>query len=739
MYPNQNITRIITCLAAIITSFIIIIFPLGYFLISYLDLSENLKLESEISLEKIKKIINVNPQYWEFESVRLSEILSDRSLAGKLQRFRLTNNYGGVILESTEDLLPPVMARHSNIMDSGVVIGKIEVCRSLWPVLKHTIGICIFMLPIGIGTFIIFRMLPIRKIARIEKALHRAYGEIEKKVKERTIKLSEANDRLVAEAASHRRTYEALRHSEEQHRTLIEGSSDAIITTDENFFIIQWNRAATAIFGYKEEDVMNKPVDVLVADNYQKFFLEKVEQSLKSDMNRSHEAAGVAISLVGRTRNKKEVPIEFSISVYKRQERQRLAFIIRDITERKKAEKKRLELEDRLNRAKKMEAMGILAGGVAHDLNNVIGPIIGYSQLLLFKNEIKSSEDISKKLRTIIRSSERATAIIQDMLTLARRAVHVEKVVNLNTVIKEYLMTPEYERLLSFHPDVRVKTSLASDLPNVKGSPVHFGKTIMNLVSNAAEAMPMGGVVSIITYRKDVDDVIHGYEDIPLGSYVVIEIADTGQGISADDMDHIFEPFYTKKVMGKSGTGLGLSVVWGAVKDFGGYIDLISDQENGTIFSLYLPWTFEKEFSNALPKAISEYTGNGESILIVDDILEQREVAISMLDSLNYKVDAVSSGEEAVAYLKSGQKADLVVLDMIMDPGMDGLETYAKILGLFKRQKAVIVSGFSETDRVTEAIRLGASSYVQKPYLAEDLGRAIRNSLMTAWGSNSQN
>jgi CheY-like chemotaxis protein len=181
--------------------------------------------------------------------------------------------------------------------------------------------------------------------------------------------------------------------------------------------------------------------------------------------------------------------------------------------------------------------------------------------------------------------------------------------------------------------------------------------------------------------------------------------------------------------MGRSGTGLGLAVVWGTVKDHSGYIHVQSDEEGkGTTFSLYFPVTREEASREGVPVGKSEYQGHGERILVVDDVQGQRELAARMLGKLHYQVATAASGEEAVEYLRAN-RVDLVVLDMIMDPGMDGLDTYREILRLHPKQKAIIVSGFSESDRVREAQALGAGSYVRKPYMQEVLGLAVKKEL----------
>ena len=238
--------------------------------------------------------------------------------------------------------------------------------------------------------------------------------------------------------------------------------------------------------------------------------------------------------------------------------------------------------------------------------------------------------------------------------------------------------------------------------------------------------MPDGGEILITTANRYLDRPIRGYDNVKEGDYVTLAVSDSGVGISSKDIKRIFEPFYTKKIMGRrSGTGLGMAVVWGTIKDHKGYIDVKSQEGKGTTFTLYLPVTRKDLATEKTPVSIEEYVGGGESILVVDDVENQRNIATNLLSRLGYSVATVSSGEEAVEYMKNS-KADLLVLDMIMDPGIDGFETYKRILKLHPNQKAIIVSGFSETRRVKAAQKLGAGTYVRKPYLLEKIGMAIR-------------
>lgn len=382
-------------------------------------------------------------------------------------------------------------------------------------------------------------------------------------------------------------------------------------------------------------------------------------------------------------------------------------------------------LTSRLRRAEKMEAIGTLAGGVAHDLNNILSGIVSYPELLLL--QLPKDSKLREPVKTILTSGKRAATIVQDLLTMARRGVSTLDVVNLNLIIEEFLQSPEYSELISYHRHVKVKSRLEPGLLNILGSPVHLSKTVMNLVSNALEAIPEKGSISITTESCYIDRPIKGYDVVNEGDYVALKVKDTGVGMSSEDCNRIFEPFYTRKKMGRSGTGLGMAVVWGTVKDHQGYIDFESRENNGSRFTLYFPVT-RKLSDDTSPRAIETYLGNGESILIVDDVEEQREIASAILTTLGYRVDSVDCGEAAIDYLNSN-RADLVILDMIMDPGMDGLDTYREIQRSWSNQKVIITSGFSETERTREVLNLGASVYLKKPYTIEKFGTAVHSVL----------
>jgi signal transduction histidine kinase/ActR/RegA family two-component response regulator len=384
------------------------------------------------------------------------------------------------------------------------------------------------------------------------------------------------------------------------------------------------------------------------------------------------------------------------------------------------------EMEKKLRQSQKMEAIGTLAGGVAHDLNNILTGIVSYPDLILL--DLPKDSHLREPILTIQQSGKKAAAIVNDLLTLARRGLVTKEAIDLNQVVRDYLESPEFHKLKEYHPNVRIEMIFEENISNIMGSSAHLSKVIMNLVSNAAEAMVAGGIISLSTENRSIDKPQIGYDLITEGDYAVLTVSDTGKGIPASDLERIFEPFFSKKRMGRSGTGLGMAVVWGTVKDHDGHIEVKSIEGKGTTFTIYFPVTGIKIVKNQKNLQIEKYIGNGESILVVDDVENQRKMISQILTKLEYAVNSVSSGEEAIDYLRSNS-VDLVVLDMIMDPGIDGLDTYKQILELHPNQKAIIVSGFSSTERVKEAQKMGAGPHIMKPYTLEKIGLAVKQEL----------
>jgi PAS domain S-box-containing protein len=523
----------------------------------------------------------------------------------------------------------------------------------------------------------------------------------------------------VAVAINNAESFQKLQKSEEKYRDIFENVSDFLYYHDLDGRIVETNRSFQKVSGFSRSELFQMPIKELIPERY------RAEFDLYRREIREHGRSEGSMRLVKK--NGAEFIVEYKNSlVYEQDHPIGVRGSARDVTERWLARKERRGLERKLEQAKKMEAIGTLAGGVAHDLNNILSGIVSYPDLLLM--DLPAGSHLREPIKTIRDSGQKAAAIVQDLLTMARRGVTVADAANLNEIVTEYLASPEHAKIMSFHPEVHIECRLVDALLNIMGSPVHLAKTIMNLVSNAAEAMPDGGTMTIRTENLYVDAPIRGYDIIEEGDYAVLAITDTGVGISPQDQKRIFEPFYTKKTMGRSGTGLGMSVVWATVKDHRGYIDVVSESGVGTTFTLYFPVTSEAKRETSPAWSVEDYGGRGEHILVVDDVREQREIAMGMLKRLGYEVTAAASGEDAVALART-RTPDLVLLDMIMDPGMDGLETYRKLLELNTGQKAIIASGYSESERVRTALRMGAGAYLKKPYLLDKIGRTVREEL----------
>jgi len=514
----------------------------------------------------------------------------------------------------------------------------------------------------------------------------------------------------------------ALRRSEEKYRNILENIEEGYFELDLEGNLTFFNNSLCKITGHSREELMR--IDHRL--NSGPDILEKLLQVF-NQISRTAKPLILA-DLEIDLKDGNVITVDLSASPIKTPDDKIVGFrgLMRDVSERKHAEQERRKLEKKLQQAQKMKAIGTLAGGVAHDLNNILSGIVSYPDLLLM--DLPKDSPLYEPIKTIQESGKKAAAIVQDLLTLARRGVSISEVLNLNDIITEYLDSPQFAKLKSFHPLVEIRTQIDSALLNIKGSPIHLSKTVMNLVSNAAEAMPDGGTVLIKAENQYIDKPIRGYDDVEEGDYVVLTVSDTGIGIHPDEISKIFEPFYTKKVMGRSGTGLGMAVVWGTVKDHKGYIHVESGMGNGTVFKLYFPVTRKQHAQHQYDRQSVDYQGKGESILVVDDAQQQREIASKILSQLGYSVETVESGEQAVAFLEQN-KVDLIVLDMIMPPGIDGLETYARIIQSNPKQKAIIASGYSETNRVKKAQQLGAGKYVKKPYTVQKIGLAVKAEL----------
>lgn len=507
--------------------------------------------------------------------------------------------------------------------------------------------------------------------------------------------------------------------NEEHYKALHNASFGGIIIHDHGT-ILDCNQGLSDITGFSKAELVGMNGLKLIAPGS----LNEVTRNIKNDYDQRYEVEGMRkdgsiypLAIIGKN------------IAYKGREARVTEF--RDVSDIKQAEKEKDKLASQLRQAQKMEAIGLLAGGVAHDLNNILSGIVGYPELIL--QRLSKDDKLRKQIEAIQQSGQRASAIVEDLLTLARGAATVKTIHNLNELIKEYLESPEYLKLESLYPEIVCHFKLNAQQAYVLCSSIQIKKSLMNLVTNAIEAIAPNGTVEISTEVEKIDNISSKQLNLPVGQYIVLGVKDNGSGITESDIGHIFEPFYSRKMMGRSGTGLGLTVVWNTMEEHDGRVWVESNDE-GTYFKLFFS---EAERQQTKPDRIvtteENLLGDKEYILIVDDEPHLRDLAANMLDRLGYRVDSVCSGELALEYLQKNP-VDLVVLDMLMEPGMNGYQTYKEILKLYPDQKAIIASGFSESDDVKAAIHSGVSVYIKKPYSMKQLGQAVKQSLLNIRG-----
>jgi len=508
----------------------------------------------------------------------------------------------------------------------------------------------------------------------------------------------------IALAIERIRAEELLKRSEQKYRGLVEKITEGMCIVDLEEKIVFANSAACEIYGYSHDELMSMNLLELIVP-------EEHERILTETRNRKNgETSRYEFSI--RRKDGEVRDLVVVVTPYQNMDGEITGGIglFSDITEKKKEKKERKKLKQQLERAQRMESLGVLAGGVAHDLNNILGPLVAYPEMILMK--LPAESPARRQVELLGKSAREAADVIQDLLTLARRGRYEMKSTSINEVIDSFINSATMVELQTRNPNVRVDVNLDRKAGGIFGSAPHLQKVIMNLVVNAFDAMPDGGKLTIESNDAHLDKLLGGYDNIDKTDYFIVKVIDTGIGIEEKNLKRIFEPYYSKKEMGSSGSGLGLSVVYGIVKDHKGYYDINSTPSAGTEFILYFPLCDVNEDQHI---ANEEKFDGCETVLVIDDVEEQREIARELLSSLGYRVSTVNNGREAIKYLKTNS-TDIIILDMIMEKDFDGLDTYEEILKIHPAQKAVIVSGFSATDRVNQMMELGAGEYIKKPY-----------------------
>lgn len=375
----------------------------------------------------------------------------------------------------------------------------------------------------------------------------------------------------------------------------------------------------------------------------------------------------------------------------------------------------------KLRQSQKMEAIGTMASGVAHDLNNILSGVVTYPQLI--RMDLPPESPLTKPLMEIEQAGKRAAAVVYDLLTLARDAASVKKLTDINTLIEAFLISPEWLAIIKPYPELKIVSELKARESIAYCSEVHLRKCIMNLLINAVEATPATGTVTITSSNQHDTSLARSVGNE--GSNIFLSIIDQGPGVAAEHLEKIFEPFYTTKEMGRSGSGLGLSVVWNTIEEHDGEI-FIENRTVGAEFCIRFPVLKGEYLETVFPEiSLDELQGQGQ-VLIVDDEPQLSELAYNIIQKLGYSGVVVESGEDAIQQIQKG-RFDLILLDMVLGGGLTGYQTFKEIININPEQKAIIVSGYSTSEDVRKTLSLGACTIIRKPYSIEEIGKAIKD------------
>ncbi|MBM3240707.1 PAS domain S-box protein [Candidatus Poribacteria bacterium] len=515
--------------------------------------------------------------------------------------------------------------------------------------------------------------------------------------------------RYIAAALERAELFEKLRDSEEMYRALVQASPDAIIMSDLTGKIIRANPRAVELSKVKDEsELIGLNAFDFIAPKDQDRAREGLEKTLRDGFARDLEYT--CLRSEGT-----QYPAELSISVIRNTEGKPMAFvgILREISERKK-------LEEQLRQKQKLESVGELAAGIAHDFNNILTGIIGYASIMMMQME--ASHPFYNAVKTIKKASDRAAELTEQLLGFARGGKYMVRPVNLNDTVKNILqLTKE-----TFDRAIDIETKLDENLSFVEGDPVQLEQVLLNLCLNARDAMPVSGKLTIETSNVTLDDYFaRVHSDIEAGEYVLVQVTDTGIGMSSEIRQRIFEPFFSTK---ETGTGMGLAMVYGIVKNHTGAINVYSEVGKGSTFKIYLP-AGEKKVTEERTEREEKLPRGSESILLVDDEEHVRNVGRAMLESFGYRVYLANNGVEAgKIYAEKQDEIELVLLDIVM-PEMNGRETYRRLKKINSAVRVVIVSGYSINNQVRELLNEGAMDFIQKPFDVKTLASSVRKVL----------
>ena len=509
---------------------------------------------------------------------------------------------------------------------------------------------------------------------------------------------------------------DALRESQEKYRTILESIEEGCFETDIDGNLTFFSNPFLKTLGYSRDELRGRNTSRYTSpDTAEK--MNRITERLKETGKPENVADYDVIRKDGSN-----VSLELSVSLLKDPDGLPMGYrgILRDVSERKKTEEEKHKLETQLQQAQKMESIGTLAGGIAHDFNNILMGIQGNASLMLLK--IDSEHPNHEKIKNIEKYVQNGTALTKQLLGFARRGKYLIKATDLNEIIDK-----SSSLFARTKKEIRIHTDLYEDLWTAEVDRGQIDQVLLNLYVNAWQAMPNGGDLYLQTENVILDrSYVKPYKVEP-GRYAKISVSDTGVGIDKETQERIFEPFFTTKEMGR-GTGLGLASVYGIIKSHGGYINVYSEKERGTVFTIYLPASVKEVLieEEGSPARLIKGTG---TILLIDDEKMILDVGLELLEELGYTVLSAMSGQEAIdVFQKDQDNIDLVIMDMIM-PGMGGGETFDRLKEINPEVKVLLSSGYSINGQATKIIQRGCDGFIQKPFNMNQLAEKIQKIL----------
>jgi two-component system cell cycle sensor histidine kinase/response regulator CckA len=664
MKAKGNLTHAIIWLSAIIVVLFIIAPPLAYFCSSYQHMLGNIETEGKISAMIIMRYIRVDPYKWEFMDERLQDVLSNYPRVGYIERWRTLNTKNEVITESVNKVEEPFITRSFDLTNAGVMVGRLEISRSVRPLLIKAFIIGLFTLPFGVGAFLALYSLPIRRIYRVEEALMKSKQLLEK-------------------------TFANLH--------------DAIFIVDyQTGKIVDCNTAATKIFGYKREEILGQTTDLL-------HVREKGNEEFGERLKFSWDKGFLDLPEINMKR-KDGTTFAAEHSMLPMEENGKMigwVVVARDITDRKK-------IEEEFFRTEKLESLGLLAGGIAHDFNNLMTGVLG--NISAIKSLINGQDKAYHILEDTERAAWRTKDLTLQLLTFSRGGAPIKTAASIVDLAKESA------HLALSGSNVRCEFSIPDDILPVEIDEGQIEQVMDNLIINADQSMPEGGIIEI-----RFENIINAGDSVlPLrrGEYVKISIKDNGMGIAKEHLPRIFDPYFTTK---QKGSGLGLATAYSVIKRHGGHISVESEVGVGTTFHIYLPATREKSAPRTTQEKILLH-GKGNILVMDDkEVVRDAAKRMMSIIGYNVTFakngdEAIEIYREA---LQAGKPFDAVILDLTVPGGMGGKEAVRELLAIDPNARVIVSSGYSNDPVMSEYEKYGFMGLLEKPYRMQELRETL--------------